>query len=379
MSEHLETIDGLLQKCNELECGPRRIGLLEQAVQLADQHDETDAGFRARLALMRAAAFGGRPDLVLTAFTWCLATHDREPKRFAIGELLWNYKWAVENAVGLPHVSRQQIEAMLADMARRYEEAGSTLHAVYQKRRDVLAEMGDFDGATAAARQLAAAARDWLSDCRACVRDSSVGILADQARDEEALADAAPILARRLKCSEVPHRTYARVLLPLLRLGRASEAMAYHQTGYRLIASNPEFLAFVGMHLMFLALTDNLTRAVQLLQDHLPAALGAPSLLDRLRFFGAATLLLQRLLGQDRRILRLRLPESCELYQPNASYDTTRLLDWLGGQAADLASKFDERNGNDYYRRWLGGLHGLTSFVTPTPIKESAVVSLGRA
>ncbi len=349
MTEHRQTIEQLLQKSRELENGSKRVQLLEEAVHLADGHDEPDAGFRSRLALMRAAVFAGRPDLLLAAFAWCLAAHDRDPERFEVNELLWNYKWAVENAVGLPQVSRTHIEAMLADMARRYAEAGSTLHAVHQKRRDVLTHMGDLDGAARADQQLAATPRDWLSDCRACVGDTDVGRLADQSRDEDALAKAAPILARRLKCAEVPHRTYARVLLPLLRLRRAREAMPYHHAGYRLIGSNPDFLPQAGMHLMFLVLTDNLARAVAVFQDHLPNALSVPSLLDRLKFFGAARLFLERQLGQDRRTLRLRLPPTFALFQPSAAYDTAALHDWFARQAAELAARFDARNGNDHY------------------------------
>ena len=78
--------------------------------------------------------------------------------------------------------------------------------------------------------------------------DIGVGYLTTLGREGEALAAAAPILEGRHKCAQVPHRTYARVLLPLLRLGRPAEAMSCHRKGYRLIARNPDFVGQVGKH-----------------------------------------------------------------------------------------------------------------------------------
>lgn len=94
--------------------------------------------------MIDAATFGGRPDILLAAFPWCLAEHDRDPDRFDLKDLLWKYKWVVGNIVEFPHISREQIESMLANMSERFEKAGSTLHAVHQSRQDILADMGSF-------------------------------------------------------------------------------------------------------------------------------------------------------------------------------------------------------------------------------------------
>src|ERR1043165_2002174 len=109
-SDPLTVIDRLLEKSNELKNGPERIDVLEEAVRIADEQGELDAGFRARLELIEAATFGGRPDILLTAFAWCLAEHDRDPDRFDRKDLLWKYMWVVGNIVEFPHITRAQIE-----------------------------------------------------------------------------------------------------------------------------------------------------------------------------------------------------------------------------------------------------------------------------
>jgi hypothetical protein len=370
MSDPLETIDRLLEKSNELNNGPRRIDVLQEAVLLADQHGLLDAGFRARLELMKAAAFGGRPDVLLSAFSWCLTEHDRDPDRFDQKSLLWNYKWVMGNVVEFPDIPRAQIEAMLADMEQRFEQAGSTLHAVHQARREILADMGDQVGASLATAKMTATRRDWLSDCRACIHDTSAGHLASQGRDAEALAEAAPILAGRVKCAHVPHRTYSKLLLPLLRLGRVEEALGYHQEGHRLIGDNPEFLCAAARHLEFMTLTGNLGQARAILEVHLPNALSTPSLFNRMQFYGAVRLWLEQLLDQDERTLRLRLPSAFPLFDAKGMYTTVTLLDWFRQEVATLAAQFDARNGNDYYARWFAGMKDLKALAIAAPLAE---------
>jgi hypothetical protein len=369
MSDSLATIERLLEQANELKNGPERIRVLEEAVRLADQAGDVAAGFRARLKWMDAATFGGRPDILLTAFAWCLAEHDRDPDRFDQKDLLWKYKWVMGHVVQFPHISRAQIESMLADMSIRFEQAGSTLHAVHDARNKILADMGDLAGASLAAAELAATRRDWLSDCRACIRDVSAGRLADQERDAEALAEAAPILAGRVKCAEVPHQTYSRLLLPLLRLGRVQEALAYHQMGQRLIGDNPEFLLAAGRHLEFLTLTGNLKPALALFEVYLPHALATPSLFNRMHFYAAAWLLLETLCDHGERTLRLRLPDVFPLFQSRGIYDLPTILDWFRTEVETLTTQFDTRNGNDYYARWLAGMKDRKSLAISAPLQ----------
>jgi hypothetical protein len=352
MSEISATIDRLLEKSNELKNGPERIGILEDAVRFADEHGDLDAGFNTRLTLMDAATFGGRPDLLMSAFAWCVAEYDRDPDRFDLKDLLWKQKWVVGNVVEFPHISRAQIEESLADMARRFEEAGSTLHAVHQARREILADMGDFTGAADATAKLSATKRDWLADCRACVCDVTTGQLADLGRDADALAEAAPILTGRIKCTHVPHRTYAKLLLPLVRLGRGEEAREYHESGSRLIGDNPEFLSAAARHVEYLAVTGELDEGIELIEVHLPNAIATPSVLNRLKFFGAAWFLLVLLAEQGEKDVRLRLPLNFPFFQAGGVYEIADLAEWLRKEIKIMAAQFDQRNGNDYYTRW---------------------------
>ena len=200
--------------------------------------------------------------------------------------------------------------------------------------------------------------------------DSRVRYLTAFGRDEEALAAAAPILTGQRKCLEVPHRTYSRVLLPLLRLGRPAEAMSCHRKGYRLIVRNPGFVRQIGKHLLFLALTDNLANGLTLLERHLPTALVVVSAADRFEFFLGARFLLERLAEQGKDSLKLRPPPTFPPPTVRGRYATAELCAWFLGRLTDLAARFDARNGNDFMSRRVAGLAELKRLETPYPLSS---------
>jgi hypothetical protein len=368
MSDHREQIDDLLVQADDLEDGPAKIALLEEAVRLADGHDDLAEGFRTRLELIDAANFGGRPELMLVAFSWCLSQSDRDPQRFPEARLLWKYKWVVSNLPEFPQIGRDQIDSMLADLTGRYQRAGSTLHAVEDLRESLAIDMGDRAAAVAAHRAKGRIRPDRLSDCPACTLDGEITYRLFLGRYRQAVDIAGPIVNGRLKCNTVPHRTFAKLLVPLLRLGQPATAIDYHLRGYRLVARDPTFVYSFARHLTFLTLTENLARAVQLFEKHLPAALAAVSASERLEFYLASLLLLDRLAAEGKEERKLRLPASFPLHDGGGRYRVGELRDWFRREAGDLAGRFDRRNGNTYETRRLAGLRRLKKLAAAHPL-----------
>src|SRR5262249_52735357 len=147
--------------------------------------------------------------------------------------------------------------------------------------------------------------------------------------DEQAVTESAPILQGKLSCAEIPHSTFARLLVPLLRLGRAEEAMKLHRRGYRLGSTNPAFLPRAAEHLTFLVLTGNLAKAASLFARHFPWSLETAAPARRFEFHLAAHLLVQQLRDSGRQRITLRLPASFPIYRQSGVYDISALLSWL--------------------------------------------------
>lgn len=340
----------LLEQADDLPEGPAQIAVCEEAVRLADAAQDEPAQFHARKQLTKAAVFGGAPDVAAVSFAWTLAAVDRDPEEFAETELLWQYKWLVENMPHFAHIPRAQIEALFADMLTRYERNGSTLHAVYQIRRDVAVTMGEARLAELMDAKFRNVKKDEWSNCPACVLDATVEYHISRGEDKEALTAAKPALAGKVVCAEVPHRTHAYVLLPFLRTGDAGRAAESHKAGYRLVRSNPKFITHQGLHLAFLALTRNYGQAARLFARHLPDAIVTPSAAWRFDFYAAGRLLADRVLAA-RVNPDVRLPDAVPA--PDGPGRWQSIGDWLDGELSGLVAAFNARNGNDWYTRRL--------------------------
>jgi hypothetical protein len=365
-----DDIDAILQVAFGLDDGPIKVGMIEEAVRLAEMRANDDMAQDLRSMLIEAAIFGGRSDVALVTFSRNLAYSDAHPDEVDEHSLLWQYKWIVGNLDEFPQITRAQIEQSLSDLESRAATAGYSPYAVEKLRWSLSIGMGDRPAAEAAYAKFEGAKRDGLGDCLACVEDERVRYLAFVEQPEQALKVAEPILKKRLTCKEIPHRTYGRVLEPLFRLGRLEEAADFHRKGYRLIQRNPEFLAQIAEHLIFLVLTANTEKSLTVLARNLPVALHAvPG--RQLDFLCAAVFALLAAGQQGKKSVKLALPESLDFYREDGKYPVTELQQSLRVLAGNLAAQFDARNGNSSRRDHLDSLPGLVADVRP----HSVVVS----
>jgi hypothetical protein len=350
--------------------GPAKVALLEEAVRLADAHQQLDEAFWLRKRLVNAANFAGYPEKALTAFTWRLAQSDRNPERFPESSLLWEYKWVLDSLADFPQIGWDAIDGAFADLQRRYERAGAPAGAVEVLALRLALARGDLAAADRLLPAVEPKPRDGFRDCPACVQDLRHGAQLRLGRWEEAVREAEPILAGRMACSCIPHETLASVLEPLLRLGRPDEAMRHHRRGYRMVSGNRSFVGAHANHLLFLTLTDNLGKAVTVFEQHFPFTWDQTNLDLVFHFHRAAGLLLDRLGDQGRDRVRLRLPAGgWPLHRADGQYAVAEVRQWLEGQVQDLAARFDRRNGTATYAGLLAERADLLRLVTPHPLR----------
>jgi hypothetical protein len=329
------------------------VQLLEEAARVADTLADVPLGYRVREQLIPAACWSGHLDKMIVAFAWCLAQYDRDPERYAMRSLYWRYKWVVNEVVIFPQIALGKMIELFDDMAARYARAGISLRPVHSFRCYLEMVRGDEGEAARHYQAWIEAPRDSYSNCHACELDERVGYHAFRRSDEEAMRQAAPMMTGKMRCAEVPHRTYARVLGPLLRLGRVDEAADAHRRGFPLLKPGHKLLEFAGEHLAFLALTGNLGRAVKALEQYLPYAVEMRGRLDGFLFLLDARLLLDRLTAEGTTSIRMRLPRNTPVWQEEARYDVAALDAWMKREVAATAAAFDRRNGTTYTSRTL--------------------------
>lgn len=346
-------IDELLEQAWALGQTPARLALEEEAVRIADNHQDLDEGYHLRDNLITTAIFSGFPEKALVAFSWMLAQSDRAPERFPEVQLLWKYKWIVNNMDNFPQISCQQIEDALADMEKRYRRCGRSLKPVWKERVKIARAAGRREEARDCYRRWRDARADVGNDCAACDRNFQFDYLLFMGRLRQGLKVAEPLLERRQGCSEVPHVTFANALLPLMKLGELDRAAECHRTGYPMIASNRVYIVEVADHIVYLMQVGNHDKAVQLLEKHFLWALETMQLSRQFQFYLAALFLLKQLEEAGTFSLKLRLPKEFPLHSDDGDYEITALTAWFDQQTKHLAQQFDQRNGTDHFTRRL--------------------------
>ena len=332
--------------------GAEKVALLSEAVRLADLGQDVERATYLREELFTAAFDFGMYERALAEFNTMLNACDKHADTFGadvMSRLLWLYKWVAEHAHKFPSVTKQQIDGMFADMARRYEEAGLSMRAIYSLRCRAALEMGDIAGGKKDFKRWIDAEEDGSEDCAACEMNSYVEFLLWSGETEASIDKAKPILAGKMRCSEVPGITQSLLLVPMLTHGRAADAAKSHKASYKQMRENRKFIGYAGQHLQYLALINDFTPAVKLLESRLAWALETRNGQDKLQFLLGARLLLARLAAARRKTIKLLLPPTFEHVREDGQYDTAQLAEKFLAMATEIANQFDRRNGTQRY------------------------------
>jgi hypothetical protein len=360
-------IERLLEQASRAESEAVRVALIEEAIALADAAGDLDAGFSLRQQLLSAALGAGDHERLLVAFAWCLAQADREPERFGEGKILWEYRWVISVLPTFPEISRSTMDSMLADMVRRYESHGASLRPVHLLRRKIAIDMGDADMAADAAARWKNSPIDGHADSRATEVAFEITYQHFLKRPKRLLQVAEPLLTRKINSPYFEGHACAKALLPLLRDKRPAEAMPLHRRGYELRGPSPRHADTIAEHIQFLALTDNLPRALRLFEKHFPIAWASSNLFLRMCFLIDTLPLFERLRRAQAGRVSLRLPEACPAPQNKEGSEAEALDEWCRTTAVDLASRFDVRNGNGHYAGLIRAAPHLQRLFLPCP------------
>jgi hypothetical protein len=351
----------LLTEADQLRDGPAKIALYQEAVALADAHQDLEFAFRIRKAMLAVCLGADQSELMLVNFTWCLAQCDRDPAEFSIFRIMWEFRWVVSSLPTFPEIPRTKIEEMRAEMWSRYERVGASPRSYWLMSRKMAVDMGDPEAAVDAHREWRKSPTDSLTDSTETERGFELTYRLFRREFTRALAIAEPFLTRKLWSEHFEGQACADVLLPMLRAGRAAEAMPYHRRGYKLRSEILRHLDSIAKHIEFLALTDNLPRAARLFQKHLPDALRSTNLFNRLKFLADTLPLLDRLKKASKGSMKLRVPAECP------AETVAEVRDWQFAAAGELARQFDERNGNDYLAEQLAAVPKKQRLFRPVP------------
>lgn len=311
----------LLEEAYELdEMSEARLPLLEEVIREADLARDIETAVEARWLLIDTCLYVGFPKKQLIAFSWLINLYESSEGKVDVFDLLWHYKWIAEHIVRFPEVSLSKINALTEDMQKKFKEYNYSLRPYYKVKTLQAISMGNRAMANEFFPLWQGTKSDFMNDCLACETTEIVAYYHFIGDYQAAIKAAAPILAGRQACAEVPHLTYGHTALSYYHLDKREEAQNSFELGYPMVKKRVSLLTTVSQFITYLLLIDNQEEAVQVYQENQKIASELEGDLSTLHFYLASA-------G-----LKHEKQEDCL------------------AQTTTLAQKFDKRNQNTYYQ-----------------------------
>ncbi|WP_051451742.1 hypothetical protein [Actinospica robiniae] len=319
--------------------GAARSARTEELVDQAERNELDRALIISLFELLTAYEYGAETHKAPVLFSRILKLYADKPEAFdewAEHRLFWCFKWISTALLEIPDVPLATIKGWIGQMQERYRAAEKPLQAVRTSQYKLAAHTGV--GAELAYELWATRPRDEFSDCEACEARYRGEFWARRHDDVRALKEWAPVLEGELTCAEEPAATISRSLIPLVRAGRADEAVSLHRSGYRATKGQVSMDDVVALHLEFLALTGNSARGLELLAENRYRFDSTATPQTRLAFFSGVRVLLSRLAAEGNGQAPVPGPGG-------RTVTATDLLAQIETETEELARRFDARNG----------------------------------
>lgn len=344
------------QEYDQLPHGELAIAYLHDAIREADEVEDYDWQLDLRSELMSECNFYSDALEIYVIMPQMLKIYDEHTLQFGKNQhtnnVLWHYKWLLENSTDFYQISIEQFEGLAEDFKTRCLGEGYSLRTYYSSMFSFYKYI-DWEKAEGSYQQFLKETRDSLSDCPACERHREVEYLLNCDDLERAKQRARDLFNRKMSCKEVPEFTYGiflRYYNRKLCIGeRDYERDAFtccdqvvKSIRFRKIASD-----FSGDVLLYYSLTDS-KKALDWFKQYWSCHESDRNPLSRLYFALGMTHFWKQLQAKES-TYRMKLPSSFPLYREDGVYDLAKLREYYETEALSCARKLDERNGTSYF------------------------------
>lgn len=362
--------------------GPAHREAAATVLAAAQERGDLDAEFAARMRLTAEGVMSGISELALANFAWCAAKHAEDPARFvgpaddSSDTIFWQYKWMPGLLSGSPAFSAAQIFEVLDDFEATYRKAGLPLSAVAGAQFETAIGMGRVDDAVRLGEIAAQTPRDDFSSCAACTPANYVDLALLRGDEAEAIKIALQVWDDGDGCAEEPESMLSRVLLPLLRAGNTERALEAYEYSYDSARGEADQVENQSLAALFASITGNHDIALAITERHL-AGLGHGALRERDQIKAGLNfaVVLDRYAAARRADVAVRASTNAALQGlvPDAGRPlrVPELASVLWGIAEDLAARFDERNGTDYWAQRLAESRALVAEEHPLALGDA--------
>ena len=335
--------------------GKEAMAFMRKGWEIADANKDHHKQIKYRLDYVKQSVFHDDTMEMYVVFPEIIKLHDEWVRERGYDEMtrdiMWQYKWVVENATDFYQISIKQFDMFFEDAKKRFIENNYSLRPLYQKRA-LFYSLIDREEAIKSYKEFLRYKRDTLCDCLACERSGEVQFFLNLNESGKAAERAEPLFDGDMNCYEQPACTYgdfiryynekivegdkdyiepAGNLCEQLRMEIVKKGIAH------------EYIADV---LMFYALTQP-TKALNFYKKYWSHYEESRNPRDRFMFATAAVCFFNHF--GDKKTYKMSVNSGFPFYNESNTYNVAQLKAYYEDTALDIAKKLDSRNGNTLY------------------------------
>ena len=349
-------LDELIEETDNVT---ERLPLLRKAWEMADAQHDYEAQIQYRLDYISDCCFYQDVMETYVIFPEVLRLHDEHVKAYGYDSMtpniLWDYKWLLENAHEFYQISEKQFETLFEDCKRRYLEQGYSPRPLYSYRFMFYVN-SDREKAKEAYQDFHNSKRDWRSDCHACERCKEVQFFLALDEFGRAARAAKPVIEGELKCAEQPECTigdflrYYNVKLITGDADFAEPAGNLCEQLKRIIERKGTATSYMSEILLYYALQKP-GKALGYYKKHGLYFEEIRNPMNKFHFGLAVLVFLSNLRGKE--TYKMELSPEFPFYRQDDTYSVKELTDYYMEKVSDIAQKLDARSQTSVYRQKL--------------------------
>ena len=355
-------IDELLE---ETEHGKPAMEVLRHAIQEADRRQDLPFMFTFRVEFCRESTFYGDGLELMVVFPELLALSDRHPGQpddsryvfqYQAEHVMWIYKWVLDSCMDFYQISMEDCKRFFEDYRKRCVSMGLSLRNYYCTLYSFYAQI-DESYSEECFHKFEKSSRDAHSDCKTCERNVEIKFYLDRGDLKKAERLSKDIENFRLTCGSLDKRSaWLRMKIAYMNyyLDRKEyeKAQEYARLVERYMNGESEYECWEDFLVCYAH--TNIGKALKIYKEHWKEWMELRCPMDSCETERSICIFFKEL-GKARKggTVKIHYGPSFPLYREDGQYKITELFDFHYSRAKEIAEKFDQRNGTDYYRKKL--------------------------
>ncbi|MBR4413515.1 MAG: hypothetical protein IKS60_07855 [Lachnospiraceae bacterium] len=352
----------ILAEIKEDDSEEARMNILKRCIDLADRNKDRYRQISYRLMAIEDTTFYGDSFQMYSMFPVVLKLSDEafkeEGKIPRLFDILWDYKWLIEESNYYYQVSADHFERLVEDAIKRYLNAGNSPRPIYQQAARFFAPTNP-KKAEEYYKLFLNTQRDHLSDCLACEKNNDVVYHLYIGQINKAMEIAEPLFTKRIKCTDSPYSTYLHCLLfasetalkgKMIPASFEANMAEYASDARKALVNRNQLVEQAGKLLIYYVLFDP--------GKALPFIRRFPDYTEVIRnpyglyYFSVGMILFLKQLG-GKETYKMKIDPRFKFYNSENTYKVNELYEYYLEIAKNIADNFSKSQGNNRMKDFL--------------------------